>query len=445
MVQTIEQSDLFGRTGRNFGEGFGSEIPKQVERENLSRGIERLKASPETDPLSRWNVLNKAGATPEQMRQLEPFLRQQLIRREQENNPVRPSTTPAPIASAKPVELPATQGQPMPGTAKSPFAEEAAKATKNKGLKTVEISQAQRTPWVEPSQNEKFATAAQLSRDNPVTYPTPQDAMPRVEADVDAQRSNFKELQNIGNVADAQQARLRAGLETHWGKEATAGHKGKGKIPGTIQTKLLRNIEDDLADPKNKLSESELIQKWGDVGKHIAMTDTNLNAMAESKLTTNPKDIESAIRSARDAYAEVDGSEELADGIASKFKISPDHAAKLAYKSRPELTKITQKWKPPPSLRNPTNETFADIENRPIQFADEVAKYLNDEDSILALAHDIRKLGYNPQPFINRLKQLDEQEKINLSKMQEREVQKVLPASRSFYDLYFTYMTGGEE
>jgi hypothetical protein len=42
MVQQIQQNDIFGRIGQNFGQGLSEQIPKSIERKQLSEGLKKI-------------------------------------------------------------------------------------------------------------------------------------------------------------------------------------------------------------------------------------------------------------------------------------------------------------------------------------------------------------------------------------------------------------------
>lgn len=436
MVQVIEQSDQFGKIGKSFGEGLGSQIPKEMDRYRLSKGLENFeKNSAGKTPFQQAADFYKIpGATAEMGYTLFPLLKQQGQRDEANrmaNEPINKPGQPQGQPNISPLQINQPAASPKTG---EPFAEETVAAGMKKGLKSLETSRAQLTPFEALSQDQRMQRAAQLSNQNPLTYPTPQDALARVNADEDIREKNFREHQNIGNVADVQQDRLRTGLEKHWGKEST------DNIPGTVQTKLLQNIEDDLVDPNNKLSESQLIQKWGNVGKNLAMADANLSKVGLVQRWTDPKQkIKDSIDRARNAWKEVGALEEFSDNLSADFNLSPDLSARMSFDRRPELQKVMKKWPKLNSLKISEGQ-LEQAQNAPIKFAQEIAPLLTSEDSLLGLSNSVRQLGYDPTPFLHELKRLSDRKKIPESKFHDREFQKGVPAIRSLYDIYFSDM-----
>lgn len=427
MVQVIEQTDRFGKIGKAFGQGLGEQIPKEVERYQLNKGLEKFEqeAKGKTPFQQAVDFYKIRGTTPEMAQNLFPLLRQQQQREEALNiKPPQPKGNEA----SKEINREVSQEMPIQG--------ESTGEGLKRSLKSPETTRAQYTPFIAPSQEERMGMAADLSRENPVTYPTPQDALQRINEDVAIQEKNFREQQAVGNAADALTSRLRSGLETHWGKELMT----KG-IPGTIQTRLLSNAEADLADPKNKLSERQIIQKWGDVGKNIAQQNTNLENLGFfQKWTDDKKSIHDKIDSARRAYEEVGALEEFSDFLSSQFNFSSDLSSKLSYKNRPEVEKVFKDFKPAPTL---TDEDWQNkLEQEPIRMARELAPKLKSDDSLLSLAYHVRKLGYDPQIFLKEMKKLSDNRRIPESKFHDREFTKGVPVTRSLYDIYFSDMAG---
>lgn len=457
MVQVIEQSDRFGRIGKAFGEGLADQIPKEIDRYRLNKGLERFKNESLTKtPIEQAIDLYKIpGVTPEIGYTLAPLLKQQQQRNEGYmpggQQPGSSPTTQSRV-NINPGVMNVQGNAPDAGGTKTPFKEEQLIAQANKGLKSKETSVIQRTPFIEPSQQERFNRAQQISQKFPQNFPTPNDAMPFVDKQIGIERANFQAQQQVGNVADAQQNSLRRDLQRKWGS-TPEGQEGFGKdIPTSIQNKLYSKMEDEFADPTNKLSENQLTEKYGQIGKNIAQAQKNLEIQGTSKWTNNPKNIDLAFDAAKKAYEAADGLEEFSDLLEGNYYLSPDTAARKVYGIPSYFKNIAKKYITVDPLERALSDDPLDhvmgyeknAENA-VKIANEVAKSITPKDSLLAMAYDINKQGGDAYSFLDQINKLDTREDINLSQRQRREIQKNIPRRRSLYDLYFRFMTGMEK
>lgn len=430
-----ENPNLAGRIGNAFGRGLSDTVPKEIERYRLKSGLQDFqKNMAGKNPLQlSADLLSIPGMTPEYFYSLSPLLQQQQKR---EAGPIggQPSGQPTSPQAGGP------QAQPQQVGASQPFQEPAAIAGQKKGLKSLESTQAQVTPFVDKTDTQLFNEAQQLSRDNPVQFPTPESALSVVKGNEATRKSNFQEQRNVGDAADALQKRVKSGLDQYWAREKT-----ESQVPGTVQTKLLRNIEHDLADPNNKLSEQQLINKYGEVGKRLAKADTIIEGRGKDNWfgpfgNYTPKKIEETINNTRKPFAEAGALEEYQDKLTQAFNLSAPGSAYLAYP--PENKKLNSFVNSVPKV-DVNNFNYADPKQnaeRSVVIADALSGMLDtgedSVDSILSYIQHMKSKNIDSQKVLDRLNQNIQAGVFTPNARQKEELAKGIPAFPSFGDIF---------
>ncbi len=438
MVQVIDEpirGNIWGRIGRGVAQGVSEQFPKEIERMRLAKGLEQFSKEENLTPLQSYAKLAAIpGITPEHLYTVVPLLRQQMQREEggkgRPPEPVPFPEKPSSISEMKPPEKYA-----------GPAKEAGAKPT----LKPIAVTQAQLTPFVAKSQDELYSEARELSRNNPNTYPTPADALPRVTADEQTRAANYKELRDVGNAADVTRTRLKNDLETYWGKE-----KVLNSIPGTVQTKLLEDLEAQLADPNNKLTEQQLLNQFRRVGKDIGYADTNLKERAAHKFLSGnytPKKIVETIDQTRKPYKEAEATEEFKDNLINQFNLSEPVAN---YFSDPPENKtinkiINESARPKPTGYGVSSAhghlSPSDVRKKTIEIADKITPHLKDSDSLLSYALSVNKKNLDSELFFERIKQNAATGMFQPSPRQRREMATGFPFFPTLGDFYILSIT----
>lgn len=441
MVQIINDpysGNAFGRIGKGLGQALSEQVPKEVERLRLASGLKKFEEqSSGLTPVQQFTRLAAIpGISPEHLYTIAPLLRQQATREEGISRIRSNLNTPNEKENTQQTESALPLGN-------------AGEAADKRALKTLSATQSQLTPIVQKSPQELFSEAALLSQQNPNTYPTPNDAMPFVQAQEKTRIDNLNEQRSVANTADKIQQELRSRLVATMGGEKTA----QG-VPGTVQTRLLRNIEDELANPKNKLSEQHIIDKWAAKGKRIAQAQTNLDTRSKggwlAKLGSIggvagaaastigaeylPKRIRDTIEATRKVYHEAEADEEFQDIIASKFDLT---SAGSAYFTYPRENETINKYIA--SLKIPKKGSSND--RTALEAADFISRNLSSQDSILSYAMELKKKGIDPQVFFDRMNQNAEAGLYMPNPRQQNEFQKGYPSLPSLGDMYIFSLT----
>lgn len=414
MVQVIEDKysgNIFGRIGAGLGKGLSEQLPKEIERGRLSAGLRKFeKERANLSPVEQFTRLaGIPGFTAEHLYTLAPLLQQEAKRREGQQGFGPGGNLPQGQIPQQGMTTTPT-GQPKSAkNEKYPAQENLALETPS--LKPKSYTEAQVTPIVKKSDIELMPRAQQLAAERPYQFPNGAiDALPLARQEDDTRIANLQEERNIGEAADIIEKRVKGELRTQWGKDATVTEGAlDSNIPGTIQSNLERQMLADLNDPKNRLSESQLVTKYAEIGKDIARAKTILDGRAASTLLSldySPEKIRTTIEETRPAYEKAGGLKEYRDIIANKFNLSSQGASAFAYP--PENKNINSIFK---NIQKPIQNEFGayypgkDPTSLAIAAADKVSPLITDEDSLLTYALEAQKKGLDENAFLRRLRQ----------------------------------------
>lgn len=432
MVQIIpnENANPWGKVGKGFGkalsEGLAESIPKEAMRYRLAEGLKSLeKDSANLTPFQQFTKFASTPGVAENPQLIESGSR--LLRQERQRDggkdslvqPGKPQSSAQPIVSEKNKE--------------KPYAEQEKNAQKKKSLKPLSATKAETTPFLSKDANQLFEEARALSKSDPYNFPTPQDALPIIQANESTRKSNYDYEILAGSRADVQKNRIVGDLQKHWGKELI-----DKDIQGTIQTKLFNNLEDELASEDNKLTESQLTRKYGDIGKNLGMQMTNLDTRSKESLLSgnySPKKIRDSIFNIQKDFEKANANEELKDILSSKFDLSPLGAASQAF---PETKAVKSYLK---GLKPPKVNTYGvpdqhEILVKSIKAADEINNYVSEKDSLHSVAQSLKNYDLDPKIFFDRL---IENRKLGIFKpsdLQAKELAQGIPTFPSLGDLY---------
>lgn len=437
MPQVIEQQGSpIGRLGKGIGKGLSDQIPKEIDRYRLTSGLDKFaKESSGKSPFQQAVDFYKIpGATAEMGYTLFPLLQQEAKRNAAAGLAEKGETShKSGKTNAVVTGIEDTEGniKPYMRKGKNKFSEE------NKGLKPLEATKAQITPIERLSGSEKYGLAAEMSRDNPQLWPTPEDALPIIESDEATRIANRQELRSTGDVADALQQRVKNNLEGAWIKDKTVG-----EIPGTVQSRIFDNIENQLADPKNKKSEAELTKEGRKLGESIAKAHTNLKSASKEWFVT-PKSIRKTVAEIREPFEKAGALEEFADLASANFGWSPQIAASHAEPlNKSQMNFFKEHVKEP--KRSALASTFVDayepgdVKKKSIILADDIADFIDEDTNILSLVAEAQRKHLDPNILLDRLKINRDSGLWKPSEKQQRQLQKIIPTVPSIGDFYIS-------
>lgn len=447
-IQVIEQQGSpIGRLGKGIGKGLADQIPKEIDRYRLSSGLDKFaKESKGKSPFQQAVDFYKIpGSTAEMGYTLFPLLQQEARRDASEKfGKSAGNENKSPRSTGVNAEI-ISQGdegnlRPIPG--KTPQGRQASKQD-IKALKSSETTQRQLQPIIQKTSEQLYGEAAQMSRDNPQLFKSPEDALPIVQGNENARLSNLQEQRNVGNTADTIKQRVLGGIEQAWNKDDTLKD-----IPGTLQSRIFENAEEELA--KGKKTESQIVKESREQGKDLAFASKNLDAAGRQRWYTTPKGIREVLPDIRKTFAKSNALEEYQDLVSSKLGVSPQIAAEFAYPLNKEQKNFFRDHVEEPkreTLGSLFTEAYSaeDVKKKSVALADDMADFLGEDDSILAFAAEAQRRHLKPQIILNRLKRNAEDGLWTPNARQSRELQKVIPDLPSLGDFYMSFQLDDED
>lgn len=435
MAQIIEQAGSpIGRLGKGIGKGLADQIPKEIDRYRLSSGLDKFaKESAGKSPFQQAVDFYKIpGATAEMGYTLFPLLQQEARRNASENigKGEQPKSQQPGATNVRVTGIEDREGNIQPyQKGKTPI--------EQRGLKPLSATQAQLTPIVRKSGEELYAEAAALSRSNPRVFPQPEDAMPTIQANESTRLANLGEQRSTGDVADALQRRIKGDLENAWEKDKTLAG-----IPGTVQSRIFDNIENQLADPKNRKNESTIIKEGRKLGEEIAKAHTELKSTSKTWFTS-PSAIRQTIAEIRKPFEKAGALEEFADLASANFGWSPQIAASYAEPLNKEQKNFFKKHVEEPqreSLASTFVESYnpEDIKKKSVMLADDIADFIDEDTNILSLVAEAQRKHLDPNFILERLRVNRDAGLWTPSPKQEGQLRKLIPSLPSIGDFYIS-------
>lgn len=413
MSQYIKQGDIFGRVGTGLGKGLAEQVPKEMERNRLSSGLEKLGRQKGLTPFQQFaGAVGVAHEYPQIVQSAENFLRQQSIIDSVKNNQQQQKQQP--IGEYRPTnEL--NQG---PKSATRPESTEAAL-----------------NPHIPPSGAEQENMARQRMVAEPHVYRTIDEARQSIANEIagDVQQSNAK----LGKRKLEQEVQN----DTEEKLSDEIGTLG-AQVPGTVTSRLQQQAVDDVRT--GKLSVDAAKVKYGEEADKLSKVFSNINSWGNMGLIQNSaKDILQSIESVRKSAKEGGVRKEAAESMIAKNGITPQLAYASMYpvkeiKSLNEelksLPNITPRLERIPGIPGPglsfSRPNNANAKQLTTDIAPSLARSMGLEGSPLSIAYELEQKGYDPNVWKKYL--IDNEDTLNLTSHQKDELQKPQP---SFFGL----------
>lgn len=395
MVQIIEQpGSILGQLGKGFGQGLSEQLPKGIDRGQLSYGLKNLKSTgdPMRDLSSLYGI---PGMTPEIANQAQQYMRQQALINEGRQN-----------AQKIPIDQQGTSGggqSPQEPISLSPDKEEPRRLIN--------------TPEAIREGGQEYA------RKFPLRYGQDIEAgEKRYAADVATQEKQLADVtSDYDNI-----------LEKYLQKQ---GGQTFSDVFGTQQDSFKRQAEDAVLS--GKMTSSQAARKYGQEALDFGETRQRLKTIGMLSQGTRASKNES-FDAIREDYKRLGRLKEFADDLRSTTGMSRGASSYIAYP--PDKNSALQKE---------LNSSFSTINKIKSSFinpkrAEKIGKYLTDDDSLQAIAFQIGEKGGNSEQFMSEMQKLYRQDKVKLTDRQARELQEPVPQSANLNDTYF-FAFGGRK
>lgn len=395
MVQSIEQYDLFGKVGKSLGTGLSEQLPKEIDRTRLAKGLQELRQQGQQgmNPFdAAVKIFSLPGLRPEVAATLMPLFQQELLRQQgqqQANQSNQPSQG-----------QPNTSGVTPQGTA-SPISAEA--------QPFVGVGKQASIPSPYWDNSKKESMARQKMAQNPTLYPDYNTALGAVDKEEQVGITRYNEIGTLfdGRLADYLQKQNKSGT---W-----------------------ENIPEEYLDKFRQQAYAKTLT--GNVSPEDAAREQAQDALQFSKVREELKGKNFFNKTSRGhkktyldslpAYERFGAKELFVQDLKNYHNISEPVAKAIAYPLSSEMKNAMSIYKNVDFVKNsvkPEKEKISDIT--------EVIENINPDDSINTIMLNLKSKGFDDNLFIDTIKKLYQSDKLNLTKQQKNELDTIKPYPR---------------
>lgn len=403
MSYQVKQGNIFGRLGSGIGQGLAEQVPKEIERTRLSRGLENLaKESAGLTPFQRFSKLaGIPGITPQAIQSGSELLRQEA----RANALTRQG-----------------EGRPSPFPQKQPGAQPAEPTSKVPSLTEEEAFRRAQEGYIPPSQEDIYDFAGQEYNKNPALFDNdPQKA-------IDFARNKAAQDEKIAEAYQRKHENLDRIQQNVVNRLKDHSQRLNVQIPALTYSK----IEDkaiQATKPKNLggrgLTEQQAMKEYGEELDKISRDYQSIDNLGNWGIVAKPaSDTLTSIKSLQNKFKENDDLENFADTLISNTKISPKLAYSLAYPIS-QNSYLNKEFKNIPDIKEPLSvagKKPKNVDQKTLEISERLAPLLGDKGSPLSVAYELEKKGYNPNIWLNYI--IDHRDDLDLKESQGRQLDK---------------------
>lgn len=437
MVQFLPgKRNVLTEIGAGVGQGLSEQLPKEVERYQLSKGLQNFaQQSGQMSPMEQLAYLSSIRGITPQMIQSFGELAKQTAQAGALKRGIPGEIKGETAKDLKKEEIGSkfprkSQEQPTQTGQQPPVS-----------ITTIDPIQATTKPYIPKSYDEILDRAGQLYNENPALYKNdPQNAIQAAvtEDTLNQQRSQALQTQRKGE--QDVQTRLQSELQAQADRAAV-------KVPDNVYSDIETRAFDDVR--LGKKTELEAAQHYKKELDKISRDYESIRSLGTMKLLTkSASGNKDALRSLQRKFKDRNDLENFADTIITENKLSPSKAYYLAYPSidekqlakqlgnTPELEKKMSFRKGYPEMEIPPEF----IREKTLEVSEKLAPLLGQNGSPLAIAEELKARGYDPMEW---MRYLDKNKKnLNLNARQERELDKPRDFANTLNDLWMFYWSG---
>lgn len=451
MVQILPQDptkNVWGNIGRGFGESLNKnlseQLPKEVERTRLARGLKELGQQPSSqNPYDQLaGLYSIPGMTESKAQQLAPLLREQQMR----NNYGKQGTATQAVEEgqkAKILEAQANQAtqQPQVGQqnvkAPSDYATPAAMAVAGGAIQPISEARQEaltKNPWSKERRNQEIADVFEnfpsITLDQATAMAADNES--RDLAQPEAEKARDVEREAVKVKADDA---FQKSLETKLQKK---GENTYNDLSGEVQESIKRKMYRDIT---NGMPTDQAANKWSQVALDQGKAKTGVLELSHQNLVDsiwNKKETFKKLKEYGDIYGEAGNREglyeilktmpkeeirnergEIEQASTEGYGMSPQGAAYVAYPLSKSASSGISKA---PKITN--FDSLEEINQKSRKAALDVEKYITSQDSLLAIAKHLKMKdpNFNESAFFDQISE-DKQE-LRLNPRQKRELGK---------------------
>lgn len=463
MPQEI-QGNIFGRLGTALGKGLSETVPKEIEHYRLRSGLKNLADEADNGNLSPSQFLAKAagtyGISPQMVQSFGQLSQQQargqaLIQSQQEQTKQQQQQALEKFSNPNASPVPQKQSQEAPSVTKGRHLEEIQKG------------------YIPPTLEERRQTAGDRYRQSPARYNNdPQMALDEVDKEVAInQERNAAHEQQHKRLTETQDNAVNR-LKAHASEKL-----GLKNIPANVYSDIEDEFIEDIR-PKSEggrgLTEQEAIKKRGKELEDIDRDYVELASVGNWGVNSRKSsDTLFSLKAIQKKMAKRGDTENMADTLVTKNNLSPSKAYAVSQPiyDTPELNEIFKNLKPYKGDSNvefekgkesfsldrlnkiienqldfkmnasvPSLDASESADVKDLKLHKKLLKSLGKEGSPLAVGYELKRLGYNPDSWMNfLLKNSDD-----LTVKQMRQLEKSNSYFGTLNDMWLDAFTGVE-
>lgn len=424
MVQVIPQAGTgLSRIGASFGSGLGSalgeQIPKDIDRMTLSRGLKRLGEKSKTQEMSPFDLASELygirGGNSEIANALLPLLQNQMqIKQYQDQQKDSISTSGSKGLMQPSQSLGSQDIRREPGT-------DVPEKSQMRTILTPEDQQILQSSVQPPSREMIDQLASEKIRSQPSRFNVPggvEKARAEAEADLNksyqADLANLQAAQRKSGVAD----KFRQDFDNYLNDNIQkAGKDVFADIEGDMLNEFRNRAESEYASGK---SEREAIKSAADDLLNFARNKQQLRNMGGYSIFQDTRKNINTLQEVRKEFEKYGRQREFKNILEDSLGLSPQMASYYTYPVVGKDTlKALESLKPIKTF-DPT-KSEAKKQKMTKDFVEKLSNSLGD-NSILSIAAAASQKGYSPNDIISEITERYRDGKIKLNERQAQEL-----------------------
>lgn len=439
-IQTIERNDLFGRIGKNVGQGLSEQLPKEMERTRLSQGLKKFaENSSGLTPLQQYaQVAGFASDYPSLIQALPEVLKQENVYKESRERLED---------AAKYKKDTNTNTQNIVGTPSGQQTSE--NFSKKYGFDPATLSS--KDDILLAQDNRPFLTKEQhdaetydLMKKYPTKFRDESTARAEVDRNLKLKQDEFDSVINTANtkvgLQDSGKTAFNAGLEKITGKQGPAVNQDfPDKYQELARNRITQAIKDGVPPEKAAQRELEKIRSFTESqSKLLSGPESGIIGDLSSKQQQFYKDL-------RKSYEAVGALELMNEQLRSVKQVGPYMSNSIVYPNSPSIAKSLEKL--PRVKQNldplgPTRYVDKDIEKKAKSVieknADSILDSMKPDDSYYSTALELQRKGYPSDVFIQKAKQRFNDNPDFGNERQRKELEDFEPYTFTLGDIFFS-------
>lgn len=423
MSFSIKPAPVSAQLGAGIGKGLAAQVPQEINRYRLSKGLEGLGQMGNLSPLEQVSKLYQIpGITPDMVATLAPLLQKAQIARESREK--RIGGLDQTMQSGMTGNL-----QPgMTGDLTSALVDQ--KKATQPPASTQAIDRRASPNYLLPSTPEELnKKALQLQNQFPYRFGDNYEA-----ALAEAQRLDSERLaidQAYQSRSDLVEQEFQKQLEQKIQKGGTETYADVlGDLQSRFQKEAIDMVDRGLASPQE--AARQVSKKALDFAKSRQQLK---NIGMQWFLSTTPAKVRDAYSVIRKEYDKVGELESFEKDLQTFEGLSPYYSSSLAYptEGNKDIENIIKSSQPVPSFAYATGiKGKEDIS----QLSEKIGSKIKPDDSILSIGLALKDKGFNEEDFIKEINKLYNENKIQLNERQVRELQNTSTSTPNLDDLW---------